>query len=166
MGSDDSVVVTAPSVDEAIIVGLTRLVATRDEVDIEVLDEGSRGFLGIGAREARVRLVRSDHKVVLPGVSAAQGVGAGESLVAEAPSSELPAVAGTLAAPAMPPATMRRQTDETPRPEAPRRSPSPALPPSTGGGSRTGIRYRLSNIKHPVLLLRQDPIHYLLAVFR
>jgi len=52
------VVVTASSVDEAIILGLTRLVATRDEVDIEVLDEGSRGFLGIGAREARVQVTR------------------------------------------------------------------------------------------------------------
>ncbi len=52
------VVITAASVDEAIILGLTRLVATRDEVDIEVLDEGSRGFLGIGAREARVQVTR------------------------------------------------------------------------------------------------------------
>ncbi len=52
------VVVTASSVDEAIILGLTRLVATRNEVDIEILDEGSRGFLGIGAREARVRVAR------------------------------------------------------------------------------------------------------------
>ncbi|HQE92767.1 MAG TPA: RNA-binding cell elongation regulator Jag/EloR [Anaerolineae bacterium] len=58
MTPEESVVVTAPSVDEAIILGLTRLVATRDEVTIEVLDEGSRGFLGIGAREARVRLTR------------------------------------------------------------------------------------------------------------
>ncbi len=51
-------VVSAPSVDEAIILGLTRLIATRDEVDIEVLDEGSHGFLGIGAREARVQVMR------------------------------------------------------------------------------------------------------------
>lgn len=56
MESDNPIVVTAPSVDEAVIIGLTRLTLTRDEVDIEVLDEGSRGFLGIGAREARVRL--------------------------------------------------------------------------------------------------------------
>jgi spoIIIJ-associated protein len=58
MESENSVVVAAPSVDEAIIIGLTRLTATRDEVDIEVLDEGSRGFLGIGAREARVQVSR------------------------------------------------------------------------------------------------------------
>jgi spoIIIJ-associated protein len=58
MSVDDSVEVLAPSIDEAIIVGLTRMVATREEVEIEVLDEGSRGFLGIGARDARVRLTR------------------------------------------------------------------------------------------------------------
>ena len=61
MSSEESTTVaeiTAASVDEAIILGLTRLVATRDEVDIEVLDEGSRGFLGIGVREARVRITR------------------------------------------------------------------------------------------------------------
>ncbi|MGC9395030.1 MAG: RNA-binding cell elongation regulator Jag/EloR [Anaerolineae bacterium] len=63
MSSEEStavVVVTAASVDEAIILGLTRLMATRDEVDIEVLDEGSHGFLGIGAREASVRIARRD----------------------------------------------------------------------------------------------------------
>ena len=63
MSSEEStavVVVTAASVDEAIILGLTRLMVTRDEVDIEVLDEGSHGFLGIGAREARVRVTRRD----------------------------------------------------------------------------------------------------------
>ena len=136
MGSDDSVVVTAPSVEEAIIVGLTRLVATRDEVDIEVLDEGSRGFLGIGAREARVQLVRSAPKVVLPGASATPGSGAGVSAVIETPPSALPAVAEAVPAPVVRPATMRPRTDETLRPEAPRHSPSPALPPQTEGESQ------------------------------
>jgi spoIIIJ-associated protein len=58
MSSEDSVVVSAPSVDEAVSLGLIKLTALRDEVDIEVLDEGSRGFLGLGAREARVRVRR------------------------------------------------------------------------------------------------------------
>lgn len=58
MVSEESVVITAPSVEEAIILGLTRLTATREEVDIEVLDEGNRGFLGLGSREAKVRVTR------------------------------------------------------------------------------------------------------------
>ena len=64
MESENSVVVDAPSVEEAIIIGLTRLTATRDEVDIEVVDEGSRGFLGIGSREARVRVSRKPAEAV------------------------------------------------------------------------------------------------------
>lgn len=58
MDTEDSVEITALSIDEAILVGLTRLAATRDEVDIAILDEGSRGFLGLGTRMATVRLTR------------------------------------------------------------------------------------------------------------
>jgi spoIIIJ-associated protein len=46
----------APSVEDAIEGGLTELGLTRDMVDVEILDEGSRGLLGIGGRQARVRL--------------------------------------------------------------------------------------------------------------
>ncbi len=44
------------TVEEAIRDALRVLGVKRDEVDLMVLDEGSRGVLGIGAREARVRL--------------------------------------------------------------------------------------------------------------
>lgn len=44
------------NVEEAIAAGLARLGVERDAVDVEVLDEGSRGLLGIGSRPARVRL--------------------------------------------------------------------------------------------------------------
>jgi spoIIIJ-associated protein len=44
-------------VEAAIAAGLEALDVERDAVKIEVLDEGSRGLLGIGARPARVRLV-------------------------------------------------------------------------------------------------------------
>lgn len=60
MNLEDSVEITAPSVEEAILLGLTRLRATRDQVNIEVLAEGSKGFLGLGSREAKVRLTRRD----------------------------------------------------------------------------------------------------------
>ncbi|HEY67522.1 MAG TPA: protein jag [Thermoflexia bacterium] len=43
-------------VEAAIAAGLARLGVDRDAVEIEVLDEGSRGVLGLGARAARVRL--------------------------------------------------------------------------------------------------------------
>ena len=46
----------APNVEEAIAQGLVELGMAKDKVDVEVLDEGSRGLLGIGGRQARVRL--------------------------------------------------------------------------------------------------------------
>lgn len=56
MKSKEWVEIEAPTVDEALILGLTQLGITRDEANIKVLDEGSPGFLGLGAREARVRV--------------------------------------------------------------------------------------------------------------
>jgi spoIIIJ-associated protein len=48
--------VIAPSVEEAIANGLEQLAVTEDRVDVEVIDEGNRGFLGLGARQVRIRL--------------------------------------------------------------------------------------------------------------
>lgn len=48
--------VSAPDIESAIEQGLQQLDLIRAEVKIEVLEEGSRGVLGIGAKPARVRL--------------------------------------------------------------------------------------------------------------
>lgn len=48
--------VIAPSVDNAVEQGLTQLGLPREAVDVEILDPGSHGFLGIGGRQVRVRL--------------------------------------------------------------------------------------------------------------
>jgi len=48
--------VMATTVDEAIRNGLSDLGLTENDVEIEVLDEGSRGLFGLGSRLARVRL--------------------------------------------------------------------------------------------------------------
>lgn len=48
--------IIAPSTEEAIEKGLNQLGLTEDMVDIEILDGGSRGLLGIGGRQSRVRL--------------------------------------------------------------------------------------------------------------
>jgi spoIIIJ-associated protein len=48
--------VIAPSVDEAIEKGLSDLGLTREDVEVEILDAGSRGLFGLGSRQARIRL--------------------------------------------------------------------------------------------------------------
>lgn len=48
--------VIAPTVDEAVAKGLADLGLAPDAVDIEILDQGSKGIFGIGSRHARVRL--------------------------------------------------------------------------------------------------------------
>ena len=48
--------IIAPSVEEAIEQGLQDLGLPREAVEIEILDEGSRGLFGLGSRQSRVRL--------------------------------------------------------------------------------------------------------------
>lgn len=50
------------TVSEAIIRGCEDLGVTRNDIDVEVLEEGSKGVLGIGGKDARVRITvtRSD----------------------------------------------------------------------------------------------------------
>jgi spoIIIJ-associated protein len=49
--------IIAPSVDEAIDKGLQDLGVSHSDVEIEILDEGSKGLFGLGNRQARVRLM-------------------------------------------------------------------------------------------------------------
>ncbi len=52
---------TAKTPDDAVTEALLELLVTREEVDIEILDKGARGFLGIGTRDAKVRVtVKAD----------------------------------------------------------------------------------------------------------
>lgn len=49
--------VTGATVDEAVATGIQQLGVTRSDIIIDVIDEGSRGLLGLGVRQAVVRLV-------------------------------------------------------------------------------------------------------------
>lgn len=53
---DRTVETTGPDIEAAIAAGLEELHVDRDAVEVQVLDEGSRGVFGLGARDARVRL--------------------------------------------------------------------------------------------------------------
>jgi len=49
---------SAKTVEKAIEEALAELKAAREEVEIEILDEGSKGFLGFGSRDAVVKVSR------------------------------------------------------------------------------------------------------------
>lgn len=49
------------TVEEAVDRALTALGVTRDDVEVEVLDPGTRGMLGLGSRDARVRVTLRDN---------------------------------------------------------------------------------------------------------
>jgi spoIIIJ-associated protein len=48
--------IIAPSVDEAVARGLEQLGLSKEAVDVEILDSGSKGILGIGGRQSRIRI--------------------------------------------------------------------------------------------------------------
>ena len=56
MEDEDRGAFTGATVEEAIRTGLAEMSLERDQVEVEIVDEGSRGILGIGARPAHVRL--------------------------------------------------------------------------------------------------------------
>jgi spoIIIJ-associated protein len=69
MSSSDSIEVTAATVDAAISSALQQLGAAEDDVTIEVLSTPRSGVLGLGARQARVRVTRRAPELARSGVT-------------------------------------------------------------------------------------------------
>jgi len=51
-----SLEIIAPTIEEAVTKGLSELGMSEHDVEVEVLDEGSRGLFGLGSRQSRIRL--------------------------------------------------------------------------------------------------------------
>jgi spoIIIJ-associated protein len=69
MSSSDSIEITAPTIDQAIAQALEQLGAHQDDVSIEVLSTPRSGVLGLGARQARVRVTRRPPETARSGVT-------------------------------------------------------------------------------------------------
>jgi spoIIIJ-associated protein len=102
MSNKDSVEVTSATVEQAISEALAQLGAAEDDVVIEVLATPRSGLLGLGARDARVRVSRR---------------------------TDVAATSGVTAPPPAPPPPRREQAASTPRPEPARRETPAASPP-------------------------------------
>lgn len=61
--------IIAPTVEEALERGLADLGLTEDDVDVEVLDTGSKGLFGLGGRQVRVRITVKNSKSSQPEIS-------------------------------------------------------------------------------------------------
>ena len=59
---------TGRTVEEAIEIGLTTLNLSRDQAEIEILEEGRTGVFGVGSRLATVRITSSDSTPQTPAV--------------------------------------------------------------------------------------------------
>lgn len=118
-----SLEVIAPTVEEAIAKGLNELGLQEDSVEIEVLDAGSRGLFGLGARQARVRMT----------IKAGSGKYAAPEAVEPSPERVSPAVSAprqSTAAPEPPAAAPARpaRTEPAATPTTPPPAPRPMEP--------------------------------------
>ncbi len=68
-GKQTTLEIIAPTIDEAVSKGLAELGLPLEAIDVEILDEGSRGFLGIGGRQAMVRLTVKPDSGAVPQVA-------------------------------------------------------------------------------------------------
>ena len=59
-----SIEVPGKTVDEAIFKGLDQMGLSIDEVDIEILEEGGKRFLGMGTKQCVIRLTEREHEEV------------------------------------------------------------------------------------------------------
>ncbi len=141
METVETVVRTARTVEEAEELALKELGVDRNEVEVEVLNRGKAGFLGIGAELAQVRVTR-----IAPG-----GAAGAEAEVAEAGAGDAVAEAGDAVAEAgdavpespvpPPPATpdptaAEGEADAPPVSEASAAAP---VPPEVGEGTAAGL---------------------------
>lgn len=116
--STDSIEVTAATIDEAISQALVQLQAEQDGVTIEVLSTPRAGLLGLGARQARVRVTRRSPEAATSGVTSPPP--------APPPKPRGAAVVQSSTAPATQPSPSRPEARPTPPPARPSPAPLPS----------------------------------------
>ncbi len=146
----------AATAEEAINKGLMSLNVTRDDVDIEVLDNGKKGIFGIGARQARIRMTIKPDSLrasIQKEEAEAQAAPAEEPKPVEtpAPSMEKPA------APAQSKAEKPARSEKPARAEKPARSEKPARPEKSAAAKKENNTEQGSAKKHEAVQAPDKP---------
>ena len=136
METVETVVRTARTVEEAEELALKELGVDRNEVEVEVLNRGKAGFLGIGAELAQVRVTRiapggaarAETEVAEAGAGDAEAVAEAGDAAPESPAPPPPATPDTTAA--------EGEADAPPVTEASAAAP---VPPEVGEGTAAGL---------------------------
>lgn len=81
----DFVEVTGKSLEEAITNACLELGTTSDDIEYDVVEKGSNGFLGIGSKDARIKAWKKGHK---PAILEEAAPVKEETVVSEAPKAE------------------------------------------------------------------------------
>ena len=138
METVETVVRTARTVEEAEELALKELGVDRNEVEVEVLNRGKAGFLGIGAELAQVRVTR-----IAPGGAATAEAEVAEAEVAEAEvGAEAEAGDAVPESPAPPPPETPDTTaaeGEADAPPVAEASAAAPVPPEVGEGTAAGL---------------------------
>ncbi len=93
MDEQNWLTISAATLEEAELIGLARLGALREEVEVEVIDEGKKGFLGLGGRPAEIRIRRLVPMMSSASASSGQAGLTPSSVAAAAPSAVAPSSA-------------------------------------------------------------------------
>lgn len=136
MDEHDWLTISAASLEEAELIGIARLGALREEVEIQVLDEGKKGFLGLGSRPAVIRIRRLVPLMSSAAVSSGQGTLTPKAEKPASPSGTADTAPATArhheGKPSAPDAAAAPHRAEKPAPQgaeaAPRREQKPATP--------------------------------------
>ena len=149
----------AANAEDAIKKGLNELNVTRSEVDIEILDNGSRGIFGIGARQARVRLTikadslrasiqKDEAPAAVPAPAAATEKAEAEPVRPAKPAKEAPVKEETQPKPV-------KKEAKPAAPKAPRKESKPAEPAPTEKPEKVEKAEKVEKVEKPSVIIEE-----------
>jgi spoIIIJ-associated protein len=158
----DSIEISAKTVNEAVNLALQKLGKTQSEVDVTVISEGSRGILGIGAEDARVRVSVRPPPAKLPPVET-------QPAAKPAPAVTLPAPSKEVEEDRVPAPIARRAKAAAPRSEPAGAAPAPKprsaqLPPRSPAAPSQEPESEITGVSPDVVAVAKEVVEELVRL--